>query len=131
MSVVELLFPSTCLMDSRNNNPPANDACIAGMAHARDGEHGQLISNSSGRPPSQKSGISTQIGEAQGSSLQPGNSRLEVTVLRAHRLPRLKTLFGKKRRFYVTVTDGTIAKKTEAIRSVEQAMQWNEKLDAL
>ena len=84
-----------------------------------------------------------------GSSLQPGNSRVEVTgkrlnhnlviqaqtyflsVLRAHKLPRLKTPFGKKRRFYVTVTDGTIAKKATAIRSVEQAVEWDEKLDAL
>jgi hypothetical protein len=54
-----------------------------------------------------------------------------LLVLRAHKLPRLKTLFGKKRRFYVTVTDGTIAKKTTAIRSVEQAVEWDEKLDAL
>ena len=54
-----------------------------------------------------------------------------LSVLRAYRLPRLKTWFGKKRRFYVTVTDGTIAKKTTAIRSVEQTVQWNEKLDAL
>ncbi len=92
---------------------------------------------------------SAQIGEAQGSSLQPANSRLEVTgkrlnpnlvtrarayfllVLRAHELPRLNTLFGKERRFYVTVTDGTTARKTTLIRGVEQAVEWNEKLDAL
>ncbi len=92
---------------------------------------------------------SAQIGEGQGSSLQLENSRVEVTgkrlnhnlvmqaqtyflsVLGAHKLPRLKTPFGKKRRFYVTVTDGTIAKKTTAIRSVEQAVEWDEKLDAL
>jgi len=87
------------------------------------------ILNSSGSLASPKSGISVQIGDAEGSSLQPGNSRVEVTVLRAQKLPRLKTLFGKKRRFYVTVTDGTIAKKTTAIRSVEQAVEWDEKLD--
>jgi hypothetical protein len=92
---------------------------------------------------------SAQVGSAQGSSLQPGTPSVEVTgkclspnlvmqaqtyfflVLRAHGLPRLKTLFGKKRRFYVTATNGTIAKKTTAIRSVGQAVEWNQKLDAL
>jgi hypothetical protein len=54
-----------------------------------------------------------------------------LLVLRAHNLPRLKTLFGKKRRFYVTVTDGMITKKTTAVRSVEQAVEWDEKLNAL
>ena len=90
---------------------------------------------------------SPQIGE--GSSLQPEKSRLEVTgkrlnpnlviraracfllVLRAHKLPRLETLLGKERRFYVTVTDGTTARKTTAIQSVEQAVEWNEKLNPL
>jgi len=90
---------------------------------------------------------SAQIDE--GSSLQPEHSRLEVTgkrlnpnlvirarayfllVLRAHKLPRLKTLLGKERRFYVTATDGTTARKTTAIQSIEQAVEWNEKLDDL
>ena len=54
-----------------------------------------------------------------------------LSVLRAQKLPRLKTLSGKKRQFYVTVTDGTIVKKTTAIRSVEQAVKWDEKLDGL
>ena len=79
----------------------------------------------------------------------PLNSQIEVTgkclnsnlvmkaqiyflqVLRARKLPRLKTKLGKKREFYVTVTDGTTAKNTTAIRSVEQAVEWNEKLGAL
>ena len=92
---------------------------------------------------------SGQVGEEQGTQLQPGIPSVEVTgkrssphlvmevqtycltVLRAHSLPRLKTLFGKKRRFYVTVINGTIAKQTSAIRSVEQAVEWNEKLGAL
>ena len=54
-----------------------------------------------------------------------------LQVLRARKLPRLKTKFGRKREFYVTVTDGTTAKNTTAIRSVEQAVEWNEKLGAL
>jgi hypothetical protein len=92
---------------------------------------------------------SAQIGETQESLLQPGNSQVEVTgkrlnpnlvmqaqtyfllVLWAHNLPRLKTLFGKKRRFYVTVTDGMITKKTTTVRSVEQAVEWDEKLNTL
>ena len=54
-----------------------------------------------------------------------------LQVLRARKLPRLKTKFGKKREFYVTVTDGTTAKNTAAIRSVKQAVEWNEKLGVL
>ena len=54
-----------------------------------------------------------------------------LQVLRARKLPRLKTKFGKKREFYVAVTDGTSAKNTTAIRSVEQAVEWNEKLGVL
>ena len=89
------------------------------------------------------------IGEAQEMSL---HSRIEVTgkrlnslnsnlameaqmyflqVLRAHKLPRLKTKLCKKGKFYVTVTDGTTTKNTAAIRSVEQAVEWNEKLGVL
>lgn len=35
------------------------------------------------------------------------------------------------RRFYVTVTNETIAKRTLAVRSVEQAVEWNKKFDPL
>ena len=54
-----------------------------------------------------------------------------LLVLRAHKLPHLETLLGKERQFYVTVTDGITARKTTAIQSVEQAMEWNEKLNPL
>ena len=54
-----------------------------------------------------------------------------LQVLRARKLPRLKTEFGKKRKFYVIVTDGMTTKRTTSIRSVEQAVEWNEKLGAL
>ena len=54
-----------------------------------------------------------------------------LQVLRARKLPHLKTKFGKKREYYVTVTDGTTAKNTTAIRSVKEAVEWNEKLGAL
>jgi hypothetical protein len=54
-----------------------------------------------------------------------------LQVLRARKLPRLKTKFGKKREFYVTVTDGTTAKNTTAIRSVKEVVEWNENLGVL
>ena len=54
-----------------------------------------------------------------------------LLVIRAQDLPRLKNSVGKKRQFFVTVTSGTTTKKTAAIRSVEQAVRWNETLGAL
>jgi hypothetical protein len=90
---------------------------------------------------------SAHIGEAQEMSVP--HSRIEVTgkylnsnlvmeaqiyflqVLRARNLPRLKTKFRRKRKFYVTVTDGTTAKNTTTTRSVKEAVEWNEKLGAL
>ena len=53
------------------------------------------------------------------------------SVIRAQDLPRLKNAVGKKRQFYVTATTGTTAKKTAAVRSVAQAVRWNETLGAL
>jgi hypothetical protein len=53
------------------------------------------------------------------------------SVLRAHDLPPRILPLGKKRRFYVTLTDGSTIKKTAAIQSEERAVEWNEKLDAL
>ena len=74
--------------------------------------------------------------EVTGKRLNPNLMMMEtqiyfLQVLRARNLPRLKTNFGRKREFYVTVTDGTTAKNTTAIRSVEQAVEWNEKLGVL
>ena len=65
------------------------------------------------------------------SNLAMGAQIYFLQVLRARKLPRLKTKLGKKREFYVTVTDGTTTKNTTAIRSVEQAVEWNEKLGVL
>ena len=72
--------------------------------------------------------------EVTGKRLNPNLMEAQIyslQVLRARKLPRLKTKFGKKREFYATVTDGTIAKNTVAIRSVEQAVEWNENLGPL
>ena len=54
-----------------------------------------------------------------------------LQVLRARKLPRLKNKLGKKREFYVSVTDGTTTMNTTVIRSVKEAVEWNEKLGAL
>jgi len=51
-----------------------------------------------------------------------------LKVLRAHGLPRQTNPFGKKRSFYVTLTDGTTTKKTIATRGDKQAVEWNEEL---
>ena len=53
------------------------------------------------------------------------------SVIRAKDLPRVKNLVGKKRQFFVTVTSGTTTKETEAVRSVEQAVRWDETLEGL
>ncbi|KAF8879999.1 quinon protein alcohol dehydrogenase-like superfamily [Gymnopilus junonius] len=63
-------------------------------------------------------------------SFEMNSPQLEVTVLRAHNLPRLKTMWGKKRPYYVSVTDGTTTRKTKPSPSVEQSVEWNEKLAA-
>jgi len=52
-------------------------------------------------------------------------------VLRAHDLSRRIFPFSKKRRFYVTLTDGSTIKQTAAVQSAERAVEWNEELDAL
>ena len=84
------------------------------------------------------------VGEVQGSPLQPSveitskrsSSNLAMQaqtyflLVRAHGPSRFNTLFGKKRRFYA-VANRSIAKITTAIRSVEQAVEGNKKLDAL
>jgi hypothetical protein len=54
-----------------------------------------------------------------------------LSVLRAHNLPHLKSLPGKERRFYVTVTSGEKKWQTRSMQSVDQHVEWNEKVDAL
>jgi hypothetical protein len=84
-----------------------------------------------------------QVSETQLSSLPlqvtgtyPYNSALMVTkffwlVLKAHNLPRLKSLLGKDKRFYVTVTYKERIWKTRPVRSATQRVEWNEKVDTL
>jgi hypothetical protein len=74
---------------------------------------------------SQNAAINTQIGQIE------GTKSVDVTVIRANDLPRLKNVIGKKRQFFVTVTSGATTKKTAAVRSVAQAVRWDEMLGTL
>ncbi|KAH9002381.1 hypothetical protein EDB86DRAFT_3074161 [Lactarius hatsudake] len=61
--------------------------------------------------------------------LQRSLSRVEVTVLRAH-VPRIKKQFGRRRRLFVTVTDGATMKKTISLQIDGHTVHWNQTLDA-
>ncbi|KAF8258411.1 hypothetical protein EI94DRAFT_1708019 [Lactarius quietus] len=73
----------------------------------------------------QNLGTRTQIAESQGS---PYQIRVQVTVLRAHDVPRIKNLFGLK--LFVTVTNQATKKKTSSVAAEGSTVQWNENLDA-
>ncbi|KAH9069827.1 hypothetical protein EDB83DRAFT_411533 [Lactarius deliciosus] len=102
------------------------------MAAAQDR---QMFSNSTGPSASQNTRLPVL---AQGSSLdsppdaepQGGSSqlRVEVTVLRADNLPKLKNVFGLK--FFVTVTDQATEKKTPSVPAKRQTARWGESLGA-
>lgn len=70
----------------------------------------------------------TQITDPQGR--QPQLVCVEVTVLRAHNVPHIKSRFGGKTRFYVTIAHNTTTKKTEGVQIEGQTLQWDQKLDA-
>ncbi|KAH9069698.1 hypothetical protein EDB83DRAFT_2550971 [Lactarius deliciosus] len=100
-------------------------------------DHRQTISSSSaGSAAPQPSGISTQITGSQGSRSQPLS--VEVTVLRARNVPQLRTTFGRKREYFVTISYGATTKKTKKqakkrTKSVHidgQTLTWDERLDA-
>ncbi|KAJ7801782.1 hypothetical protein B0H14DRAFT_3489186 [Mycena olivaceomarginata] len=52
-----------------------------------------------------------------------------VTIVEAHDLPGIKSIFKKDRRLLVSVTDGVKTKKTAANRNWEGSVQWNETFD--
>ncbi|KAF8258078.1 hypothetical protein EI94DRAFT_1202704 [Lactarius quietus] len=70
-------------------------------------------------------GTGTQIAESQGN---PSQLRVQMTVLRAHDIPRLKNLFGLK--LFVTVASQATKKKTSSVAIDGSTVQWNENLDA-
>ncbi|KAH9032194.1 hypothetical protein EDB84DRAFT_1562022 [Lactarius hengduanensis] len=103
-------------------------------ASAQDAENRQMISNSSrlGPPTSRNSKRCNQVAEWQGGSSQ---LRVEVTVLLARNIPRIKKQFGLKRRFFVSVTSQVTqtTQKTSlvSVPTEGSTAEWNENLDAL
>ncbi|KAF8265039.1 hypothetical protein EI94DRAFT_390969 [Lactarius quietus] len=87
--------------------------------------HSQVSSNSPELSSTQNLGTRTQIAESQGS---PSRLRVQVTVLRAHDVPRIKNLFGLK--LFVTVANQATKKKTSSVAAEGSTVQWNENLDA-
>ncbi|KAH9020771.1 hypothetical protein EDB84DRAFT_554313 [Lactarius hengduanensis] len=93
-------------------------------------EHRQTISNS-------PSVGSTQIAESQGSQSQPIS--VGVTVIRARNVPHIKTSFGRKREFFVTIAYGATTKKTKrqtekrtkGVHIDGQTAVWDQRLDTL
>jgi hypothetical protein len=53
------------------------------------------------------------------------------SVLRAHNIPRLKTILGESSRFYATVTYGENTWQSQPVRKVSQRVEWNESVDTL
>ncbi|KAI9437600.1 hypothetical protein H4582DRAFT_1879248 [Lactarius indigo] len=98
-------------------------------ARAQDVELRKMISNSLGPPASRNSERCTRIAEPQGSSSQ---LRVEVTVLLAHNIPRIKNQFGLKRRFFVSVTSQATTQKTSlaSVPTEGSTAEWNENLGA-
>ncbi|KAH9029534.1 hypothetical protein EDB84DRAFT_1677068 [Lactarius hengduanensis] len=82
---------------------------------------------STGKCPPQNSGRGTQIAESQGSLSQ---LRVQVTVIRADNVPRIKKKFSPKRRFFVTLTNHATMKKTESAPIDGQTVHWNQTLGA-
>ncbi|KAH9014663.1 hypothetical protein EDB85DRAFT_1899112 [Lactarius pseudohatsudake] len=116
-----------------------------GMAATRDLERGQMSSNSRGSSPSRHPGRrgfnplsclpilcqeppldSPQGAEPRGG---PSHLRVDVTVLRADNVPRLKNVFGLK--FFVTVASQAMEMKTPSVPAKRRTARWSESLDAL
>ncbi|KAH9159371.1 hypothetical protein EDB89DRAFT_1203773 [Lactarius sanguifluus] len=112
------------------------------MAAARDLEHGQMSSRSRRPSPSRNPGrgcfnplsclpmLSQELPldsprdpEPQGG---PSQLRVEVMVLRAENVPRLKNVFGLK--FFVTVASQAIEEKTPSVPAKRRTARWGESL---
>ncbi|KAH8997055.1 hypothetical protein EDB83DRAFT_927917 [Lactarius deliciosus] len=95
------------------------------MAAAQRLEHGQIYSNSRRPSPSRNPGGGPRHVEPQEG---PSQLRVDVTVLRAENVPRLKNVFGLK--FFVTVTSQAIEKKTPSVPAKRRTARWGESLGA-
>ncbi|KAH9040717.1 hypothetical protein EDB85DRAFT_66772 [Lactarius pseudohatsudake] len=65
-----------------------------------------------------------------------GRSQVEVTVLRARNVPHIKTTFGRKREFFVTIAYGATTKtekqtkkRTKSVHTDGQTAVWDQRLD--
>jgi hypothetical protein len=55
-----------------------------------------------------------------------------MPVLRAHNIPRLKTVLGLRTKFYATVTYGATTRQTRSLqREGNNHVAWNENIDVL
>ncbi|KAH9026693.1 hypothetical protein EDB83DRAFT_1924136 [Lactarius deliciosus] len=95
------------------------------MAAARDLEHGQISSNSRRPSPSRNPGRGPRHAEPQEG---PSQLSVDVTVLRAENVPRLKNVFGLK--FFVTVASQAIERKTPSVPAKRRIARWGESLGA-
>ncbi|KAH9026700.1 hypothetical protein EDB83DRAFT_2555295 [Lactarius deliciosus] len=114
------------------------------MAAAQRLEHAQISSNSRRPSPSRNPGrgcviplsclpILSQeppLNSPRHAEPQEGPSQLhvDVTVLRAENVPRLKNVFGLK--FFVTVASQAIEKKTPSVPAKRRTARWGESLGA-
>ncbi|KAH8993376.1 hypothetical protein EDB92DRAFT_1980344 [Lactarius akahatsu] len=115
------------------------------MAAAQDLEHGQMFSNSQSPPPLRNPGRGyfdptfrlpilgqePSLDSPRDAELQGGPSqlRVDVTVLRAHNIPRLKNVFGLK--FFVTVAGQAIEMRTPSVPAKRRTARWGESLGTL
>ncbi|KAH9026691.1 hypothetical protein EDB83DRAFT_1924031 [Lactarius deliciosus] len=95
------------------------------MAAAQHLEHGQISSNSRRPSPSRNPGGGPRHAEPQEG---PSQLSVDVTVLRAENVPRLKNVFGLK--FFVTVASQAIEKKTPSVPAKRRTARWGESLGA-
>ncbi|KAH8988084.1 hypothetical protein EDB92DRAFT_2104794, partial [Lactarius akahatsu] len=83
-------------------------------------EHKETVSNSPGSAPrpSEIGGVNygatfgqkPSMGSTRNAESQGGRSQVEVTVLRARNVPHIKTTFGRKKEFFVTIAYGATTK---------------------
>ncbi|KAH9013513.1 hypothetical protein EDB84DRAFT_1582735 [Lactarius hengduanensis] len=92
-------------------------------------EHQQMILNSPDQDHSRSEnpGTSTQIAQSEGILSQ---RRVQVTVLRAHNVPKIPKRFRLKNQYFVAVTDQATTKKTASVSIKGQTVQWDQTFDA-
>ncbi|KAH9061812.1 hypothetical protein EDB83DRAFT_2552173, partial [Lactarius deliciosus] len=110
-------------------------------------EHNEIVSNPPGSTaprPSEIGGVNygatfgqkPSTGSTQNAESRRGRSRVEVTVFQARNVPHIKTTFGKKRKFFVTIAYGATTKtrkqtkkRTKSVHTDGQTAVWDQRLD--